>query len=46
MRRTVISLVQGADNLFERQVRMWKDRGAHAIRNILKGILRQCLFNP
>jgi hypothetical protein len=38
--------VHGADNLFERQVRMWKERGAHVIRNILKGTLRLSLFNP
>jgi len=38
--------VHEADNLFERQVRMWKERGAHVIRNILKGTLRLGLFNP
>jgi len=35
-----------ADNLFERQVHKWKEREAHAVRNILKGILRLGLFNP
>ncbi len=45
MRGFVTVLACATDNLFERQVRMWKEQGA-LWAGILKGMFRLALFNP